>query len=589
MVRRPSHAGEPKMDEALGCKNKTAIIALLGIGLLAGGAIGLGVRLSSRNKGNNDASTAETAAATNQDSAMASTRSAGATGSDNDSGTMATDAVPDATAGGRDDPATNLTGSESTGSESTGSDSTGSDSTGSASTGSASTGSSSNGAASTGSDSATGKTGGCAAGDMTCTSGDGASATTSDQSSNSDTGCRSILEIATATSELSTLVKGIQAAHLTGTFANEDATVTVLAPSNTAFANIPEEELNMLLDNESNLTQVLKFHVVPGVAPANLLRSGEKLSTLSGTPVTVHEAGSRTKFSDGRSIAAATTPDVTSCKGLIHVIDTVLVAPSMLASTTQASDNDAATTNPSSGEDVAESTSESSDDDAAGTGTDATGTGSSETPPASGTGTDPEAQPTGRPDYSITGVKAGSDGKWRVCAGSFDARDEWNRPCGFRVATNGKVTLGEYFGGFDGYFSFDPSDSHENCFNRAVVAMFGLKTCEYNVVTLDEDLEPMDGENDINIDCQVPADGTLCACAAAEYLQPAIKSQRGKWPGNVGLREFMKILRHLAAPVNYEYPDDLEVANNGGRVANQKLVEDVFTSMINVVDCSQFE
>lgn len=45
----------------------------------------------------------------------------------------------------------------------------------------------------------------------------------------------------------------------------------------------------------------------------------------------------------------------------------------------------------------------------------------------------------------------------------------------------------------------------------------------------------------------------------------------------------------LALQVNYDYPEDLEVANNGGRVTNQKLVEDAFATMINVVDCSQFK
>lgn len=34
------------------------------------------------------------------------------------------------------------------------------------------------------------------------------------------------------------------------------------------------------------------------------------------------------------------------------------------------------------------------------------------------------------------------------------------------------VQIGEYFGGFDGYFSVDPADGHENCFNSAVSKMF---------------------------------------------------------------------------------------------------------------------
>lgn len=48
----------------------------------------------------------------------------------------------------------------------------------------------------------------------------------------------------------------MQAAQLTDTLANNDAAVTVLAPSNAAFAKIPEGELSMLLANTDNLTQV---------------------------------------------------------------------------------------------------------------------------------------------------------------------------------------------------------------------------------------------------------------------------------------------------------------------------------------------
>lgn len=119
--------------------------------------------------------------------------------------------------------------------------------------------------------------------------------------------------------------------------------------------------------------------------------------------------------------------------------------------------------------------------------------------------------------------------------------------------------LGEYFGGFDGFHSFDPSDSHENCFNRAVVSMFGLKFCEYTVVTLSEDAD-QDGEDDTNIDCQQPEDGSLCACAANVYLQPAIKSQKGKWPANQGVVDFLKLLRDRAAPVRLSCS---ELANAG--------------------------
>lgn len=100
----------------------------------------------------------------------------------------------------------------------------------------------------------TASVGSCSAGDGTCTAGDGMSADAPPFIA--PPGCDSILDIALATPNLSTLVAAVQAADLTGTVANENATVTVLAPSNAAFAQIPTDELNKLLANKANLTKV---------------------------------------------------------------------------------------------------------------------------------------------------------------------------------------------------------------------------------------------------------------------------------------------------------------------------------------------
>lgn len=411
----------------------------------------------------------------------------------------------------------------------------------------------------------------------------------------------------------------MQAAGLTDTVGNVNATITLLAPSNAAFAKIPEEELNMVLGNKDKLThvrsfplhpststavvqrlvwqyrhvfrlhigcviptlnllglQMLKLHVIPGIAPASLLKHGEQLSTLAGVPVTVTEAGSNTKFSvvTGGSVAAVTTPDILSCKGVVHIIDTVLKPPKKLPPQAAAP---AETTPAAAAETPSAAAAETPSAAAA------------ETPPAAAAETPPvvTTTPVGRPNHS-SGVKPGPDGKWSVCYGNFGKLTGTNA-CGVRVRVNGQVTIGEYFGGFDGYFSLDPSDAHENCFNRAVARMFEQQFCEYTEVPLFEDLD-MDGKNDTNIECQLPADGSLCVCQANTYGEPAIKGQRGnKWPGNQGVSAFLKLLRDNAAPVNYDYPGDIEVADNGGRQENQRKVEEAFTALVNVVNCSKFE
>jgi hypothetical protein len=114
--------------------------------------------------------------------------------------------------------------------------------------------------------------GSCAVGDSTCSSGDGADSPGPEhlmpaQEPPGDliapsmapgpiSGCDSSLDIAMAETELSVLVQAFQAANLTDMLAADDAAVTVLAPSNAAFANIPEDELKTLLADKANLTQV---------------------------------------------------------------------------------------------------------------------------------------------------------------------------------------------------------------------------------------------------------------------------------------------------------------------------------------------
>ena len=49
--------------------------------------------------------------------------------------------------------------------------------------------------------------------------------------------------------------------------------------------------------------------------------------------------------------------------------------------------------------------------------------------------------------------------------------------------------------------------------------------------------------------------------------------------------QFLTDLRNMANPIDYDHPQDVEVADNGGRTDNQKLVEATFAEMITVGDC----
>lgn len=80
----------------------------------------------------------------------------------------------------------------------------------------------------------------------------------------SDMPTMNIAEIASGNSDFSTLVTALGAADLVTTLANEDATFTVFAPTNAAFAKIETTALNALLADSSALSNVLLKHVVSG-------------------------------------------------------------------------------------------------------------------------------------------------------------------------------------------------------------------------------------------------------------------------------------------------------------------------------------
>ena len=99
---------------------------------------------------------------------------------------------------------------------------------------------------------------------------------------------------------------------------------TVFAPRNSAFAKLPEGELERLMQpvNRAELARVLQLHVVQGSYPtAALVNRTTTLSTLSGLSIIVDGF-------DGINVGGVNVvqPDVPASNGVIHVVDGVLLA-----------------------------------------------------------------------------------------------------------------------------------------------------------------------------------------------------------------------------------------------------------------------
>jgi len=132
-----------------------------------------------------------------------------------------------------------------------------------------------------------------------------------------------IVDVAAANGSFDTLVAAIQAADLVETLSAEGP-YTVFAPTDEAFAALPEGVLNKLLlpENKDVLTQILTYHVVEGAVMSSDIVSGTA-STVGGQEVTVTAADGSVMINEATVVQA----DVVASNGVIHVIDAVLLPP----------------------------------------------------------------------------------------------------------------------------------------------------------------------------------------------------------------------------------------------------------------------
>jgi uncharacterized surface protein with fasciclin (FAS1) repeats len=141
-----------------------------------------------------------------------------------------------------------------------------------------------------------------------------------------------IVDTAVAAGDFNTLVAAVQAAGLVETLKGEGP-FTVFAPTDEAFAKLPAGTVDALLaDPEGALTTILLYHVVPGKVMSTDLSDGLEAATVQGEPVTFTIADGGAMVNDANIVAA----DIETSNGVIHVIDTVILPPSVVAAAEEA-------------------------------------------------------------------------------------------------------------------------------------------------------------------------------------------------------------------------------------------------------------
>lgn len=130
---------------------------------------------------------------------------------------------------------------------------------------------------------------------------------------------KTIVDVAQEAGSFDTLITALNAAGLTATLAG-DGPFTVFAPTDAAFAALPEGTLDGLLADKAALTKVLTYHVVAGRVTSAEVAAMSPLTSLEGSTLAIATEGGVTV--EGAGIVSV---DVAASNGVIHVIDTVLI------------------------------------------------------------------------------------------------------------------------------------------------------------------------------------------------------------------------------------------------------------------------
>jgi uncharacterized surface protein with fasciclin (FAS1) repeats len=145
-----------------------------------------------------------------------------------------------------------------------------------------------------------------------------------------DASAGTILQVVSSTPGLETLATALTASGM-ATALEQAGPLTFFAPTNEAFAAIPEDQLNALLADPATLAPILQYHIVIDNVAANRLGTlGAALSS-SGQPITVTVQADGSLLINNAQIVQA---DIPAANGAVHIIDQVLIPPIDGATTT---------------------------------------------------------------------------------------------------------------------------------------------------------------------------------------------------------------------------------------------------------------
>lgn len=131
-----------------------------------------------------------------------------------------------------------------------------------------------------------------------------------------------IVDTAVSAGSFNTLAAALQAGGLVDTLKG-DGPYTVFAPTDEAFAKLPDGTVEMLLmpENKDKLVEILTYHVVAGKVTSAEVVTLDKAQTANGSDVAIKVVDDSVFINDSRVVAT----DIQASNGVIHVVDTVIL------------------------------------------------------------------------------------------------------------------------------------------------------------------------------------------------------------------------------------------------------------------------
>jgi transforming growth factor-beta-induced protein len=137
----------------------------------------------------------------------------------------------------------------------------------------------------------------------------------------SDSRASTLDEVLAADGRFTTFLSLLERAGLKAELANRVHTYTVLAPTDAAFAQWPEELHDRLLNEPDYLEMILTYHLVSDFLDIGQIANGEYIPTVEGRPLVISRDEEEQLLISGESVESA---NILAANGIIHVVEAVL-------------------------------------------------------------------------------------------------------------------------------------------------------------------------------------------------------------------------------------------------------------------------